>query len=196
MVLIFSHFYFCYIVISYFCGICLASQVGITKESDSAWYAKKLASNETRTFTSSIVHVLRLAPNEDLLESLWKYARVKEINAASIVSTVGSLKQFNIRYANQEEGEMKKGHFEIVSLVGNIDFQDVDNPNYVPSGHVHISVADESGSGFGGHLLSGNLIYTTAEITLLEIKDGIFTRRIDDGADGSGYAELQVLNKL
>ena len=65
--------------------------------------------------------MLRLQPGEDLLESLWKYARVTKTKAITVVSIVGSLTQTNIRYANVDYGTQLSGHFEIVSLVGNID---------------------------------------------------------------------------
>lgn len=57
---------------------------------------------------------------------------------------------------------------------------------------MHISVADENGVTVGGHLLTGNIVYTTAEITMLEITDGFFKRILDDGPGGSGYNELKV----
>ena len=156
---------------------------------DFEWYAKKQASNETGIFASSRVHVLRLGPGEDLLDSLWRYARVTKIKAASIVSVVGSLTDTNIRYANEEDGSSLHGHFEIVSVVGNLDLQD---PNFDGSGHIHMSFSDNLGVTVGGHVLSGNIVYTTAEITILEITEGLFTRELDDVPGGSGYYELQV----
>lgn len=159
---------------------------------DNLWYAKKLASNETGIFFQSKVHVLRLGPGEDLLDSLWKYARVTNIHAASVASVVGSLTTTNIRYANQEDGTSLSGHFEIVSVVGNIDLQTPEAPGYEGNGHIHISCSDEKGVTIGGHMLSGNIVYTTAEITILEITNGLFDRVLDDGPDGSGYFELQV----
>jgi uncharacterized protein len=157
-------------------------------ESDAEWYARKLHTNETGQFQSSRLHVLRLSPNEDLLASLYRYARVLNIGAASVVSTVGSLTTTNIRYANQDDGTVLTGHFEIVSLVGNIDLQ----KNY-DSGHIHISVSNENGETIGGHLLDGNIVYTTAEITLLEILHAQFDRQLDDKPGGSNYYELKVL---
>jgi uncharacterized protein len=159
---------------------------------DDAWFAKKVLQNETASFTTMQVHVLRLGPGEDLLESLWRYARVTKIAAASVVSVVGSLTQTSIRYANQENGTSLSGHFEIVSVVGNLDQQHVNDPNYSGNGHIHMAFSDETGFTLGGHVLFGNLVYTTAEITLLEIKNGLFDRFYDKGPGGSGYKELQV----
>lgn len=165
------------------------------QEDELKWYLNKLKSHETGSFLSSKIHILRLKPNEDLLESLFKYSRIKKIKALSIISAVGSLIQTNIRYANQENTVSLKGYFEIVSLVGNIDYQQVNNPNYSPSGHIHISCSNENGQTIGGHLQSGNIVYTTVELTLLEIQDAIFDRALDDiSSGGSGYYELKVYN--
>ena len=158
-------------------------------EDDKMWYVKKQFSNETGIFSSSRVHILRLGPSEDLLDCLFKYARVTGIKAASIVSAVGSLQQTNVRYANADSGVSLTGFFEIVNLVGNIDSQSMD-PTDKGSGHVHIAISDGNGVTIGGHLLTGNLIYTTAEITLVEIINGLFERVLD--YRGSGYKELQV----
>ena len=93
------------------------------ESSDREWYEAKIASHETGIFDRSRVHVLRLMPGEDQLESLWRYARVTNIKAMSVVSIVGSLTTTNIRYANVDYATSLTGHFEIVSLVGNIDCQ-------------------------------------------------------------------------
>ena len=150
-------------------------------------------------FATTRVHVLRLIPNEDLLDSLFKYARAIDLKAASVVSVVGSLSTANIRYANQSNGTRMDGYFEIVSVVGNIDFQHdyPDEATYEEgSGHIHLSISDESGVTIGGHMLQGNLVYTTAEITMLEIVHGRFERKLDPPPKGSGYPELKVYHDL
>lgn len=162
------------------------------KINDFMWLAEKKALNQTGIFELNKLHVLRLGPGEDLLESIWRYARAIKLKAASVVSVVGSLTQTNIRYANQENGTVMTGHYEIVSVVGNIDFQMVASENNEGSGHIHLACSDEKGVTTGGHLLSGNIVYTTAEITLVEMSHGLFDRVLDDTVDGSGYYELQV----
>ena len=115
------------------------------------------------------------------------------MKAATIVTTVGSLQTSNIRYANQSSGVSLTGPFEITSLVGTIDFQ---KPNSDPTqgyGHIHIAISDSKGFTIGGHALStGNIVYTTAEVSLLELSQGLFERLPDDGPNGSGYNELKV----
>lgn len=170
---------------------CIIALNAAPSADDIAWLKKKIAQNETAALNPKLVHVLRLGPGEDLVDSLWKYARCNYIKAASIVSVVGSLTTTNIRYANQEGTVSLNGHFEIVSVVGNIDYQKTESSDYEGSGHIHLSVSDENGVTIGGHAMPGNIVYTTAEITILEI-DGLFDRILDDGEGGSGYYELKV----
>lgn len=122
----------------------------------------------------------RVRPHEDLKQSILEFAKINTIRAGAIVTAVGSLEQFNMRYANREHGEIKKGHFEIVSLVGT--FSD-------SSCHLHLAVSDNTGQLYGGHLLDGNLIYTTAEIVLVKLADLEFSRAIDPSYN---YKELVV----
>lgn len=158
---------------------------------DILWLKEKQFSHEVASLSPKQVHVLRLGPGEDLIGSIWKYARVTGIKSASIVSVVGSLTTTNIRYANQDDLVSMTGHFEIVSVVGNIDYQKTESADYEGSGHIHLSVSDEKGVTIGGHAVVGNIVYTTAEVTILEM-DGLFDRVLDDGKDGSGYYELKV----
>ena len=128
-------------------------------------------------------HVFRLKPKMDLRKSILEFSKEKKVKAGCIVSCIGSLEQFHIRFANQEVGKLQKGFFEIVSLTGTLSDA---------SCHLHISVADSSGHVFGGHLLDDNLIYTTAEITITELTDVEFSREVDPTF---GYHELMVLQK-
>lgn len=128
--------------------------------------------------------MFRLKPHEDLKKSIVAFAKTNNIKAGIILTCVGSLEQFNIRFANQETGLKNQGHFEIVSLVGT--FSD-------SASHIHISVSDPSGKTIGGHLLDENLIHTTAEIAIAELTDLIFLRETDSAY---GYKELFISPKL
>ncbi len=128
-------------------------------------------------------YALRLKPNEDLKAGILSFARKQNIKAGAIVTCVGSLTQFHLRFANQEKGTRQVGHFEIVSMTGT--FSD-------SSSHLHISVSDSTGRTIGGHLLDDNLIYTTAEIVLIDLKDIEFSREKDSTF---GYLELLIKPK-
>lgn len=129
---------------------------------------------------ADIIHAIRLKPGEDVKQSLQKFIDTNKIQAGWIISCAGSLTDYNIRFANQPDGSMGNGHFEIVSLTGTLS---------VNGSHLHISVSDSNGTTTGGHLLNGCKIYTTAEIILGESRRLIFKRE-NDGT--TPWDELQI----
>ncbi len=137
-----------------------------------------------KTMNSSFrVHTLRLHPGEDVLTELKKFIKENKIEAGFIMSAVGSLTHYTIRFANQEEGSQGVGHFEVVSLTGLLSTE---------GNHVHVSVSDSTGRTIGGHLLEGNLVYTTLEIVIGEDLDHSYKRETDPTF---GYKELVVKKK-
>ena len=125
--------------------------------------------------------VLRLRPGDDLVDSIMDFARQHSIHAGGIVTCVGSLCHARLRFANQsdyEDLDAKGEHFEIVSLVGTFSTTDR---------HLHLSLANEKGAVFGGHASSGNKVYTTAEIIMVQGTDWIFRREKDPA---TSYLEL------
>jgi predicted DNA-binding protein with PD1-like motif len=128
-------------------------------------------------------YALRLKPGMDLKQELAKFVSSNNLQAASASTCVGSLRELTIRPANQKELLHLRGHSEIVSLTGT--FADNGQNN-----HLHISVSDSTGYTIGGHLVDGNIIYTTAEIVLLNNKDLNFTRLKDPVTT---YYELEVV---
>ena len=125
-------------------------------------------------------YVFRLSPHEDLKKSILQFAKTNKLQAGAILSAVGSLEQVNIRFANQPDGTIRSGFFEIVSLTGTFSEK---------SCHIHICVSDTTGQTLGGHLMDENLIYTTAEIVAVNL-DGLKFERIADPT--YNYKELVV----
>ncbi|MEE4135944.1 MAG: PPC domain-containing DNA-binding protein [Desulforhopalus sp.] len=128
-----------------------------------------------------ILHALRLTPHQDLLLELAGFARSHKLSAACIVTCVGSLRRATLRFADRAEASVLEGRFEIVSLTGTFAED---------GGHYHIGLADGEGRAFGGHLLPGCLIYTTAEIVLAELPELRFLRQPDPA---TGYDELAII---
>jgi predicted DNA-binding protein with PD1-like motif len=126
------------------------------------------------------VHVFRLRPHQDLKREIHAFANDNNILAAVVVTCVGSLEQYNLRFANREIPTQCKGHFEIISLSGTLSGTSM---------HLHIAVSDENGKTIGGHLMDENYIYTTAEIAILEFSDVEFLRETDPTY---GYHELVI----
>jgi predicted DNA-binding protein with PD1-like motif len=112
--------------------------------------------------------------------ALHAYTNSQKLDAAAVVSAVGSLTEVHLRLANADTTEKHHGHFEIVSLSGTL------SPDGV---HLHLAVADERGVTVGGHLMPGCLVYTTHELVLLEAHDLRFRRQLDSQ---TGYRELVI----
>jgi predicted DNA-binding protein with PD1-like motif len=125
-------------------------------------------------------YAFRLRPHDDLKQCILQFASNNSIKAGAIISAVGSLEQYNIRFANQPGGTITKGFFEIISLTGTFSES---------SCHLHVCISDEKGQPFGGHLLDENLIYTTGEIVVVSLDDLEFQRITDTAYN---YMELVV----
>ncbi len=139
--------------------------------------------NVKQMHQSQHIHAFRLKPGEDLKQSIIKYVAENKITAGYVVTCVGSLTDYEIRFANQSVGTKGSGHFEIVSLTGVLSTE---------GSHIHISISDSTGKTIGGHLLDGCKVYTTAEIVIGEDKTKVFTRELDTTF---GYKELKVESK-
>jgi predicted DNA-binding protein with PD1-like motif len=126
---------------------------------------------------------LRLRPGQDLKVELDQLVEEHQIEAACILTCVGSLTTAALRFANQETVARLDGHFEIVSLTGVMSRH---------GSHYHIAIADEKGTSYGAHLLDGCKIYTTAEIIIGIITDCSFQRTFDPQ---TGYPELEVISQ-
>lgn len=133
--------------------------------------------------TQMDVVALRLKPGQDLKKELMKWARTEKVKAGCVVTCVGSLQEVTLRFANQPEGTVLKGKYEIVSMVGTFSDE---------AAHLHLSVSDSTGATIGGHLMDGNLIYTTAEMVIGILPDLEFARETDPTY---GYKELVIKKK-
>jgi len=126
---------------------------------------------------------IRLKPGQDLKNELDQLVINNQIDAACVITCVGSLTKAVLRLANQPGTTEFEGKFEIVSLTGTLSRH---------GSHYHISLSDGTGKTIGGHLWEGCLIYTTAEIVLGILTDTIFARELDAETT---YDELVVKTK-
>ena len=93
---------------------------------------------------------------------------IRWLKSGIIICMVGSISHAVLRMANGEK-KIFNGPFEIVSAEGTCASNGV---------HIHIAIADEEGAVYGGHLLEGCNVHTTAEIGIIESK--IIYKRIHD----------------
>ena len=126
------------------------------------------------------VYAIRLTPGQDLRNSLDDFTMERRLGAGYVITCVGSLKRVVIRPADRNGPTVLERKCEIVSLTGTLS---------ADGSHLHIAVSDGAGATFGGHLLPGSLVYTTAEIVIGDLEDVIFKREIDGE---TGYKELKI----
>ncbi len=130
------------------------------------------------------VHAVRLTPGADLQQELQRLTQSLELRAGCILTCVGSLSQVRLRMpgaiGEEEVFRTWTEPMEIVSLTGTL----------CPDGlHLHIALARQDGACIGGHLASGCLVNTTAELVIGELEGVAFTRPVDPA---TGYDELEV----
>ena len=128
------------------------------------------------------VHVLRLVPGDDIRVSLEAafadLSKSHGIEAACIVSAVGSLSRAVLCYADKPVGSDINAPLELLMLSGTLS----------PDGaHLHASVADEHGEVKGGHLMPGCIVRTTVEVVIALLPGWQFRRELDAA---TGFHEL------
>jgi predicted DNA-binding protein with PD1-like motif len=120
----------------------------------------------------------RLAKGDDLLATLEKLAEKYGISLGE-VSAIGAVSQARIGYYNQAERQYYyldlARPLEILSLIGNISLKD--GKLMV---HAHITLGDQDGQAFGGHLAPGTLVFA-CEFTIQEYRSTkALVRQMDD----------------
>lgn len=118
---------------------------------------------------------VRIDRGEEVLETLKTVALKENIKCAHI-EALGAASEVVVGVYKVEEQKYYSntfnGDFEITSLVGNISTK---NGEYYS--HLHITIADDKGAAFGGHLNKA-VIGGTCEMFITLI-DGTIERKVD-----------------
>ncbi len=126
-------------------------------------------------------YALRLRPGADVKLELEAFVRRHALRAGAILTAVGSVTQARLRFSGREEYAEVRGKFEIVSLTGTL----------APDGiHAHLALAGDGGGTIGGHMGEGCLVFTTAEIVIVEMPDLVFGRALNAETQ---FKELRIL---
>jgi predicted DNA-binding protein with PD1-like motif len=120
---------------------------------------------------------LRLAPGDDLRAALESACGGQP---AFVLQGIGSLRNARLRYAGCADASELNCDLEILTLAGTVAGQ---------GAHLHISVSDAEGRVYGGHLMAGSTVRTTAEVLLALLPGHRFTREHDPA---TGYPELVI----
>uniref|UniRef100_A0A1B6JVF8 PPC domain-containing protein n=1 Tax=Homalodisca liturata TaxID=320908 RepID=A0A1B6JVF8_9HEMI len=138
------------------------------------------------------VYTVRFLPGQELKSGLEHFVKQRQLQAAFIMTCVGSVQSATLRFAtpageNTSKTEMVKSfdseNFEICSLVGTLS----------PMGsHLHIVLGRADGSVVAGHVVGNVTVQTTAEVVIGESMAEIYNRKYDPF---TCYNELAVLKR-
>jgi predicted DNA-binding protein with PD1-like motif len=107
-----------------------------------------------------VCHCIRLKRGEDLMESIKRVCKDKNIQAGVVLSGVGCILRGRIRDASGVTIREITDHCEIVSLNGTVSAERC---------HIHIALSKEDMSTIGGHLCVGCIVNTTCELVIGEL---------------------------
>lgn len=127
---------------------------------------------------------IRLKPGEDIRAAIEAAVRGADCRAAFVIAGIGSLSTAGLRFAGAEQPRRFSGDMEMLSLAGSITFDGAHS-----SSHLHMALSTASGEVFGGHVMPGCTVRTTAEVLLALLPDWDFSRAPDAM---TGYQELVV----
>jgi hypothetical protein len=133
----------------------------------------------------------RIHPGSDLLLEIQKIAKDNNITCGVILSLVGSLKQGRIRLVfdprkqhviyNEGTGQRLQScrAYDVLQIAGPLEIVCAGGTiSENAETHIHVVLSDGENV-YGGHLIEGNTIYTTAEVFLLSLPNVISTRIFD-----------------
>jgi len=126
--------------------------------------------------TVGTVHILKPPFGSDLLKELGDFVRAKGINLAWF-SGLGAVSRATLRYYDQPKQEWVDleldQRLEVAGMLGNVSLL-----NGEPIVHAHMTLADEQGRCYGGHL-GPNTIVFNLEILLTSLSGPPVTRKMD-----------------
>jgi predicted DNA-binding protein with PD1-like motif len=118
----------------------------------------------------------KLSHGSDLLAELTDLCTQKDVHLGRI-EALGAVQRARLGFYNQKTREYEyvilDRPLEITKLVGNVSIKD-DKPMV----HAHITLADDGGIAYGGHLASGTVVFA-CEFILQAFDGPVFERAYD-----------------
>lgn len=113
----------------------------------------------------------------DLLEELTSICQKENIRLGRI-EALGAVQEARLGFYDQQTREYQFHTFaqplEITKLIGNISLKDGN-----PFVHAHITLADDEGRAFGGHLAPGTVVFA-CEFVIESFDGPVFERGFDE----------------
>jgi uncharacterized protein len=114
--------------------------------------------------TGRIIYT-RIAPNEDLVQTVEKLCNDLKMQTAVVRGSLGSLAQASLERSSGKTFEITGNAIELLTISGEVR---VDSDG-VPRANIHGTIADTEGHVFGGRFVRGrNPVCITVELVLEE----------------------------
>ena len=118
----------------------------------------------------------RLRYGADLLEEITEICRKQGIRLGR-VEALGAVKRACLGFYDQQKREYRlftlDQSLEMTNLTGNISLKDGH-----PIVHAHITLSDDTGKAYGGHLAHGTIVFA-CELMIQAFTSQVFERGID-----------------
>jgi predicted DNA-binding protein with PD1-like motif len=138
----------------------------------------------------SRIHILRLDPGEDVLESARRFLKQAGVGQAVVLGGYGTLAAYHLHWVTHNRipadsifgrGE---GGIEILSMNGLV----VDGEP-----HVHVTLSTPDGA-FGGHLEPGCIAYVLCEVFFAEVEGATLSHQpVSVAVEGMGQGTVSRL---
>lgn len=119
----------------------------------------------------------RIPYGDGLLEYLSDFVREQGITKGKL-QMIGAVQKAVVGFYNSRSAKYENRVFnkpmEVLCLMGNISIKDGE-----PFIHAHITLGDEKGQSFGGHLMSGTIVFA-AEFIIEEFEGQDLKREYDE----------------
>ncbi|ACS89812.1 MULTISPECIES: PPC domain-containing DNA-binding protein [Thermococcus] len=127
-------------------------------------------------FSKGRTFLFRIPEGKEFLNSVTEFAKKHNILIGTI-SAIGTLRNPKIGYFEEETKQYKvielEGTYELISAIGNLSLKDNE-----PFAHIHVSLGDEEGKMFGGHLVEGEVF--VAEVVVQELLGELLERKLQE----------------
>jgi predicted DNA-binding protein with PD1-like motif len=145
---------------------------------------------EFATMNLSRIHILRVDPGEDVLESSRRFLKETGIRQAVVLGGYGTLAAYHLHWVTHNriptENLFRRGEggIEILAMNGLV----VDGEP-----HIHVALSNPEGA-FGGHLEPGCVAYVVCEVFFGEVTGVPLSRqRVPVSIEGMGEGEVSRL---
>jgi uncharacterized protein len=145
---------------------------------------------EFASMTVKKIHILRVDPGEDVLDSVKQFLKQSNLRQAVVMSGYGTLAKYNLHWvaSNRLPIERLFGHgeggIEVLSLNGIV----VDGEP-----HLHVALGTPKGA-FGGHLEPGCIVYALFEAFFAEVEGVTLSHpRVHGAIEGIGEGDFTRL---